>query len=227
MSPRAGFANREGACLVSAMVEVIAANSRMLSEIDGLIGDGDHGVNMNKGFRLCAEQLDPAALDMSGAFSLLARVLMEEIGGSMGPLYGTMFRAFAAASRECAEITPEVFSRMLALAEERVRAIGECREGDKTMLDVLAPARRAFEEKTGSGRGFSEALEAMVSAAEAGRAATVDMVARKGRSSRLGERSRGVADAGATSCCLLLGALGAGIRRLLEEGADPPGKDLS
>lgn len=202
------FRNAEGASVVQEMVKVIADQRQYLSDIDGLIGDGDHGINMDKGFQLCSRQIDPAHMDLSSSLRLLGDTLMEEIGGSMGPLYGMAFRAMARASKDAEWIDAVVFAEMLHQAEEKVRLVGECVEGDKTILDVLAPARRAFVDAWTISSDFIVALATMGEAAEAGRVATTGMIAQKGRSSRLGERSRGVPDAGATSCALLLDAMG-------------------
>ncbi|MDR3078261.1 MAG: DAK2 domain-containing protein, partial [Planctomycetota bacterium] len=85
------FANGDGAAVALALVGVIQENKAYLSEIDGAIGDGDHGVNMNKGFTMFKEQIDPGACDLDKALKALGRILLTEIGGSMGPIYGTFF----------------------------------------------------------------------------------------------------------------------------------------
>jgi dihydroxyacetone kinase-like protein len=146
---------------------------------------------------------------------ILGDTLMEQIGGSMGPLYGMMFRAMAREARECDQIDAVLFGRMLASAESRIRSIGQCEEGEKTLLDVLAPARSAYDASLRDGNSFADALRAMEVAAASGCEATVAMVARKGRASRLGDRSRGVPDPGSTSCCLLLTAMSRQMRLLL------------
>jgi dihydroxyacetone kinase-like protein len=198
------FANADGAVLVVALIDAVEAGKGRLSEIDGLIGDGDHGINMSKGFQICKRRLDPAAMNMSESLNLLGTVLADEIGGAMGPLYGTILRSMARVSRGEERISADVFARMLESAEKSVKDLGQCQAGDKTLFDVLAPAASAFRNAVQAGGDFVSALDAMKAAAEAGRDATTEMVAAKGRASRLGERSRGVPDAGATSCCLLL-----------------------
>jgi dihydroxyacetone kinase len=129
---------------------------------------------------------------------------MADIGGSMGPLYGTFFREMSKKSKDIANIGAEEFAGMLEAALDGVKNIGNAKAGDKTMLDCLEPAVLAFRETITAGGNFREALAAMKAAAESGRDSTKDMVAKVGRASRLGERSRGVLDAGATSCCVLL-----------------------
>ncbi|ROU02931.1 dihydroxyacetone kinase subunit DhaL [Histidinibacterium lentulum] len=206
-----GFANAGAGAIVREIAAVIVANKAYLSEIDGRIGDGDHGNNMAKGFGRAAERVaDGDTLD--AGFSKLSDVLMSEIGGSMGPLYGMMFDDMASAIAGQDTVDAEAFGAMLAAGRDGVMAIGEAQVGDKTLLDTLCPAVDAFAGTAGE---FAAKLEAMKSAAAEGRDATKDMVARVGRSSRLGERSRGVLDAGATSCCMILTALADGVARRL------------
>ena len=133
----------------------------------------------------------------------------------MGPLYGTFFRAMAKASKGQERIDSRVFHGMLENGMAGVVALGNAKVGDKTLVDTLDPAVRAFAAAMARGGSFSDALAAMSAAAETGRDSTRDMVARLGRSSRLGERSRGVLDAGAVSCCLILTAMARSMRELL------------
>jgi dihydroxyacetone kinase-like protein len=198
-----GFPTSEGVRLVHALAQVIRENAQQLSDIDGLIGDGDHGINMRKGFMLADEQARDG-LDVATSLQALGTVLIEQIGGAMGPLYGSFFRAMARAARGREAIDAAAFSAMLNGALDKVRELGGAEVGDKTLLDTLAPAVAAFDGAAAEGGDLAHALDAMKSAAERGRDSTRDLIARKGRASRLGERSRGVVDAGAASCCLIL-----------------------
>ena len=209
------FPNAGGGAIVEAMAARIVENRAYLSEIDGKIGDGDHGVNMAKGFGVAAERLAGRDTTLAEALALLGDVLMGEIGGSMGPLYGMMFTEFAEAIEGVERIDAALFSTMLHKGLEGVQSIGSAKVGDKTLLDTFVPAVEAFDAATGGGRSFAEALDALVEAADKGRDSTIDLVARIGRASRLGERSRGVLDAGATSCALILGSLAEGAARRL------------
>lgn len=203
--------NAGAGVIVRDIADVIVANRAYLSEIDGKIGDGDHGNNMAKGFGRAAERIsDEDTLD--AAFATLSSVLMSEIGGSMGPLYGMMFSDMADAIGSADSIDADRFGDMLSAGSEGVTAIGSAGQGDKTLLDTLLPAVEAFRSTDGD---FKARLDAMEAAAVAGRDSTKDMVARIGRASRLGERSRGVLDAGATSCCMILSALADGVRARL------------
>ncbi|MGJ4849354.1 dihydroxyacetone kinase subunit DhaL [Bacillota bacterium Meth-B3] len=212
-----GFCEKDGKDIVSSMIRVIQENKAYLSDIDGLIGDGDHGVNMNKGFTLCEARIAGAEMGLSEALKTLGRVLMMEIGGSMGPLYGTMFAEMARACKRTDRIDRAVFGSMLAAALAGLAELGGAQVGDKTLMDVLVPAETAYREALAEDRDFADCLTAMQTAAEAGWLSTKDMVARIGRASRLGERSRGVLDAGATSCHLLLTAMADGIRTHLDD----------
>jgi dihydroxyacetone kinase-like protein len=197
------FRNADGRVVVERLIEVIHENRAYLSEIDGKIGDGDHGINMDKGFQMTKERLEEG-MGMSDALKTLGRTLLLEIGGSMGPLYGQYYKAMAKVSKDAEEIDAAVLADMVEAAYEAIRALGEAKPGDKTLVDTLDPAASALRAKVDAGAGLEESLDAMVAAAEEGWKSTEDMVAQIGRSSRLGERSRGVLDAGATSCYLML-----------------------
>lgn len=199
------IANAGQSAIIEELAEVIVANKAWLSEIDGKIGDGDHGANMAKGFKRTAERINGLDMSLDAAMLTLSDVLMSEIGGSMGPLYGLMFEDMAAVLKGHDRIDAERFSAMLGAGLAGVQGVGNAKVGDKTLIDTLVPAVAAFD--AAKGRGFAAALAEMVAAAEKGRDSTVDLVARIGRSARLGERSRGVLDAGATSCCLILTSL--------------------
>ncbi len=194
----------EGKVILSALIKAIQDNKQYLSDIDGLIGDGDHGVNMNKGFTLCGEELGEKPVDLSEGLKTLYMILMTKIGGSMGPLYGMFFKAMSKACKGKETVDAVTFGEMLIQAKEKVMDISGAQLGDKTLLDCLIPAEEAYQSALDAGKSFAECLTAMSTAAEKGRDSTKNLIAKVGRSSRLGERSRGVLDAGATSCCLIL-----------------------
>lgn len=199
------ISNRGSGKIIAEIAEVIVSNKAYLSEIDGKIGDGDHGINMAKGFGRAAERLDPDGT-LSNAMEVLSDVLMSEIGGSMGPLYGMMFSDMAESLGDKDTIDATSFAAMLRAGHDGVQQIGNAQVGDKTLIDTFSPALDSFDASIAAGKAFVDALSAMKVAAEAGRDSTVDLVAKLGRSARLGERSRGVQDAGATSCCMILSA---------------------
>lgn len=210
------FNNAGAGAIVLAMADRIVENRAYLSEIDGKIGDGDHGVNMAKGFKMAAERMSGEHLSLAAALETLGTVLMTEIGGSMGPLYGVMFTEFAEKIEGIEAIGSDAYSRMLHGGLEGIRSISPAKVGDKTLLDAFVPAVEAFDGAITAGRPFGEALDALVAAAEAGRDSTRDLVARIGRASRLGERSLGVLDAGSASCAIILKELSLGAQSRLQ-----------
>ncbi|ACL69087.1 dihydroxyacetone kinase subunit DhaL [Halothermothrix orenii] len=210
------FLNSSGGRIVYSIIEAIQDNKEYLSEIDGAIGDGDHGINMNKGVTMTKEKLDEQdEVDLATALKTLGFTVVSKIGGSMGPLYGNFFLEMSKAINGREKIDKKVFSDMLNAALEGVKALGDAKVGDKTMMDTLIPAVKTYDKAIEGGKGFKEALEEMQVAAEKGKESTKDLVAKVGRAARLGERSRGVLDAGATSCNLILQAMANTIRDLL------------
>ena len=204
--------------VVRDLITTINSNRAYLSEIDGLIGDGDHGINMSKGFTGCGTRLDAlgaAANDLPKAFEQLSQALMDDIGGSMGPLYGNFFLGFVNTLEPYAEMDARLFGEALAAAVSNVQGMGNAKVGDKTLIDTMVPALNAFTEAVGAGSSFADALKAMSVAAEAGKNSTKDLQARIGRSARLGARSIGVLDAGATSCFLILQSISNSLQRHL------------
>ncbi|AFJ55491.1 dihydroxyacetone kinase, L subunit [Pseudomonas fluorescens A506] len=206
------FSTHDGSAIVADLVSVIVANREYLSEVDGAIGDGDHGINMAKGFAHCGRTIEGRQLTLAEALDELTPSLMEGIGGSMGPLYGSLFIGMADEVRGSEDIDAATFARLLRGGLTSLQDITEAGVGDKCLMDTLIPAVEAFERAQASGRSFSDALDAMKTAASQGRDSTKDLVAKIGRASRLGERSLGVLDAGAVSCCLILTQLADSIK---------------
>lgn len=200
------FDNNHNATIVMDIISAIQSNKVYLSDLDGLIGDGDHGINMNKGFSMAGERI-VAGQSFTEAMKILGDTLLLEIGGSMGPIYGTFFYQCASTLKDESEITADLFSTMLKNALEGVKEIGGAKVGDKTLIDTMEPATVAFKKELRDGKTFREALQIATEAAGAGKESTKDMVAKVGRAARLGLRSVGVLDAGATSCYIILKAM--------------------
>lgn len=209
------FLNGSGKPILEKMVRSIQENKAYLGDIDGLIGDGDHGMNMNKGFTMFWDQFGAGELSFAEGIGELGTVLFSQIGGSMGPIYGTIFMEMADAGGDYEEIGLAEFSAMLESGLNGLFEIVDARVGDKTLVDTLSPALEALKTALADGKSFHTALEEMKAAAAAGRDSTQNLVAQYGRAARLGERSRGVLDAGSVSCCLLLTAMADGIQALL------------
>ncbi len=210
------FSNADGSLIIDRLILAIRENKQYLSDIDGMVGDGDHGINMNKGFTMCSEELDKNPGDISYSLKILAKILIMKIGGSMGPLYGKFFKAIGVALEGKEEIGIIEMGIALNAGVEAIASISPAKVGDKTLIDTLIPALAAYKKAQSDGKPLSEALEAMKIAAIEGRDSTRDLVARLGRASCLGERSRGVLDAGATSSCLILGTIADAINELLK-----------
>lgn len=209
------FKNAEGKSILLRMVQVIQENKVYLGQIDGVIGDGDHGANMNKGFTMFLNQYKDVDYSFTEGLYHLGMVLLNGIGGSMGPIYGTIFMAMSEAADGKDVIGLSELSQMLKAAEEELFTIVDARKGDKTLVDSLSPAIDAVQQAAAAEVDFRSALDAMCAASGQGKERTRDLTARYGRASRLGERSRGVLDAGAVSCDLLLNAMAQGIGELL------------
>lgn len=209
------FKNECGKVILLKMVKAIQENKAYLSEVDGLIGDGDHGMNMNKGFTVFENRFAEEEFGFAEGLDELGTILFSEIGGSMGPIYGTIFMDAASAGEDLEDISVKGLADMLEAGLQGLQEIVEAQVGDKTLVDTLSPAVDSLKQSAENGTDFKAALEAMKEAARAGRDSTKDLVAKFGRSSRLGERSRGVLDAGATSCCIILEAIADGICELL------------
>lgn len=210
------FSNQNGRIIADDLIKAIQANRDYLSTIDGAIGDGDHGINMNKGFTMAAEELKDKDVNMSHGLMTISRVLVSKIGGSMGPLYGSLFLGMSVASKNEDFIDSQVFGKMINKAYSNLKEITPARVGDKTLIDVLDPAVKAYDTALTANKNFLECLEAMTVAANNGLESTKNMVAKLGRAGRLGERSLGHQDAGATSCCIILSSLAKSIATLIQ-----------
>jgi dihydroxyacetone kinase-like protein len=189
--------------------------SAMLTQLDQAIGDGDHGINMDRGFSAIMAMLDAqvasngdsSGQEVGGLLRQAGQTLIKTVGGASGPLYGTAFlRAAAVFARAERPTIADTVSAMKAAAEG-IGTLGRSRTGEKTMLDALVPAVVAAQAALDAGQDEQAVLEAARTAAEAGAQGTIPMLATKGRASYLGERSIGHQDPGATSAALLVGAL--------------------
>ncbi|MDF9878109.1 dihydroxyacetone kinase subunit DhaL [Cellulosimicrobium cellulans] len=191
--------------------ERIAAARDELTELDRQIGDGDHGENLDRGFRAVVAKLDGAAAgdqppgQIGDVLKLVATTLMSSVGGASGPLYGTAYLR-AAKVTGLAELDAHGVVALLEGALEGITARGKAQLGEKTMVDAWQPAVDAAEGAADGGASTADVLAAAATAARAGAEATIPLVATKGRASYLGERSAGHQDPGATSTAILLEA---------------------
>jgi dihydroxyacetone kinase-like protein len=183
----------------------VSENREYLTQLDSAIGDGDHGINMDRGMRAALAKVEPLpAGDIGTLLRTVGMTLVSTVGGAGGPLYGTLFLQLGMATAGKSELTLEEWAGALEQAVAGVVARGKAEQGDKTMIDVLKPALEALNAGLSEGIDGAEALRRSASAAEQGMIATIPLVARKGRASYLGERSAGHQDPGATSSHLLV-----------------------
>ena len=180
-----------------------------LTQLDAAIGDADHGTNMDRGFTSLLEKLDGLGdpLPPGRLLTTAGSTLISTVGGASGPLWGTALRRAGRALGNAEEFDGPGLAGALEAALAGIEELGAAREGEKTMVDSLAPAVRALRESVDGGAEVAEALAAARAAAEEGMRATVPLQASKGRASYLGERSIGHQDPGATSTALIIGAL--------------------
>lgn len=199
--------NRIIAAIDGIATEIIK-NKALLTELDGAIGDGDHGINMARGFEAVRVKLQgglPA--DIGAVMKLVGMTLISTVGGASGPLYGTAFLRAAGPAAGKVELDRELAVQMLTAAIGGIKERGKAVQGEKTMLDALEPAGTVFAQAVAEGKAAVECLLLAAQAAWKGVEYTKTIVATKGRASYLGERSLGHQDPGATSAALMLTAL--------------------
>ena len=184
----------------------VAEQRDYLVDLDRAIGDGDHGENMDRGFKAALEalgQAEPASV--AEVLKTVAKTLMSTVGGAAGPLYGTAFLRASKAAGD-GELDAAGVAAIIEGALGGIQARGKATTGEKTMVDAWTPALDAARAAAESGADAVATLQAAATAAEAGAAATEPLRATKGRASYLGERSIGHLDPGAVSTSLILRA---------------------
>ena len=187
---------------------VLHENREYLTQLDSPIGDADHGINMDRGFKAVINKLPTVAnMDIGSILKTVGTTLVSTVGGASGPLYGTAFLRAGMATSGKNELYEADVVHMLEAAVEGVKARGKAQPGEKTMVDALTPALAAMKEAEQQNGDLAQMLRRGSDAAEAGMKATIPMLATKGRASYLGERSIGHQDPGATSSWLMLKAL--------------------
>jgi phosphoenolpyruvate---glycerone phosphotransferase subunit DhaL len=202
------FTAAQAVSWIRASAAVIEENATALTKLDAAIGDGDHGTNMNRGFKAALQRLDGLeATDFGSVFKAVGMALISKVGGASGPLYGSLYLAVGKDLGDAETVEDGGLAAALRAGYEGVVARGKAQLEDKTMLDAWHPALEALDAALAGGSDLGAALDQAEQAAEAGMKATIPLVARKGRASYLGERSRDHQDPGATSTHLLVKAL--------------------
>jgi len=197
---------------ITSAAEVIEANRDHLTQLDAAIGDADHGINLDRGFAAALRALNArngvaAPATPGKILTVTGSTIISEVGGAAGPLYGMAFRRAGKSLGDATDVDLPALSAALEAALAGVQQLGAAREGDKTMVDALAAATRAFSKAIAEGASQDAALSVLIEAASAAAVATIPMQALKGRASYLGPRSVGHEDPGAASTALILGAL--------------------
>jgi dihydroxyacetone kinase phosphoprotein-dependent L subunit len=193
---------------IAEIAAVVEVQRDHLTQLDAAIGDADHGINLARGFTAVREALARTDTPTPGSVLMLTgSTLISKVGGASGPLYGTAFRRAAKALGDKPEVDLPALAEALDAALAGVKKLGAASEGEKTMVDALAPAVAAFNEAVATGTPAPAALAALTDAADAGAHSTISLQALKGRASYLGPRSVGHEDPGAASTVLMLHAL--------------------
>jgi dihydroxyacetone kinase-like protein len=190
--------------VVRTIAETAIENERYFGDLDSVVGDGDFGYSLARGFERLLEGWDD--LDRSDPGTFLKKtgmVITSRIGGTSGPIWGTAFMRAGMAAGDAAELDGEQVVAMLRAAVEGIKTRGQSDVGDKTVLDALVPLTDRLEEELRAGSDGAAALAAAADAARQAAEATVDMVAKKGRAAYTGERSRGSVDAGAMAVAVI------------------------
>ena len=194
---------------MAAIGQTIISNKQFLTDLDAAIGDGDHGINMARGFEAVGAKLLSLGpdKDIGVIMKTIGMTLISSVGGASGPLYGTAFLRAATPSQGKFELDSDTAALMLAAAITGIKDRGKASRGEKTMLDALEPAYDAFVAGSSEQKSLIDCLELACEAARQGVEFTKTIVATKGRASYLGERSIGHQDPGATSSYLMLQTL--------------------
>jgi dihydroxyacetone kinase-like protein len=201
----------DGACVVAWLrrsAQMLREQRQYLTDLDAAIGDGDHGINMDRGFTAVQEKLPAIAeADIGTILKTVGTTLVSTVGGASGPLYGTAFLRAGMVLAGKQELQPADVAAGFDAGLEGIIARGKAQRGEKTMVDALAPAVDALKASLNAGQSLADALRTAAAAGEQGALATIPLVATKGRASYLGERSAGHQDPGATSVTLFLQAM--------------------
>jgi dihydroxyacetone kinase-like protein len=188
--------------------QAVRRHAELLTRLDAVLGDGDHGDNLLIGFSAVDEILDADAAGTIGStLSSVGTALVTSVGGASGPLYGAAFIEAGFAARAMDRIGVKEVAELAAAAAAALARRGRCRVGDKTIFDALAPAAEALAVAASADESMPVAIRRAVVAARHGMRSTRPLVARRGLAMRLGEASRGHLDPGAVSCFLLIRAL--------------------
>lgn len=187
------------------IVKIVEDNRQYLTELDAAIGDADHGINLDRGFKAVRDKMPQFSdKDIGTILKNVGMVLVSTVGGASGPLYGTFFMRMGNVVPGKNALDENDIVAMFEAGLSGIKERGKAQAGDKTMIDAMEPALNELKSTLSEGRGLKEAIEAAANDAYNGVLMTKDIAAKKGRASYLGERSIGHQDPGATSAYLMI-----------------------
>ncbi|MFK7862285.1 MAG: dihydroxyacetone kinase subunit DhaL [Granulosicoccus sp.] len=201
--------------MFNAMGDAIESKKEHLCVLDGVIGDADHGITMSIGFtaiKKALDEIDATTASPTEVFNTSAKTFLNAVGASAGPLYATAFMRAGAAVKAETSLGIAAMARAIEAMADGIQARGKAEAGDKTMLDAWLPAAAAARQNT-EADSMLDMMNTVNDAAKTGALSTIDMLAKKGRSAKLGERSIGHQDAGAASTAILISAMTATVKQ--------------
>ena len=191
--------------MILTVAEELPKHTLELCALDGKVGDGDHGLTVERGFKAVMEVLNANEYETPAQlFKSCGDTLMNTMGGAIGPILGSFFRGGNKKLKDIKEFGIDEFEILLQGGLKQIQLIGEAKEGDRTLVDALAPAVRAFSAAKEEGAELKDCMEKAAIAAEEGAQNTKNMIAKKGRAKFLEEKSLGYVDAGATTMSIIL-----------------------
>jgi dihydroxyacetone kinase-like protein len=195
--------------IITGINNSIQENKILLCKLDSVIGDGDHGMTIAKGFDAVMEKIEKTRpANISDLLKTTGNTITVTIGGVAGPIFGSMFSEMGrAVSSDVQYADIKVLSSMFSASLAKIMKLGGAKPGDKTMVDAFFPAVKSLEDSAAEGIAIKEALSRMVKAAKTGAESTKDMISSKGKSSYSGERSLGYEDAGANTVYFIIKAI--------------------
>ena len=200
-----GEAQQQVELVVRTIAQTAVDNEKYFGDLDAVVGDGDFGYSLARGFEKVLEGWDDIDRpDISTFLKKVGMIVTSRIGGTSGPIWGTGFMRAGMAADSGSDLSGEAVVRMLRSATDGIKARGQSDVGDKTLLDALVPMTDRIEQELQSGADAGAVLAAAAQTAREAADATVDMVAKRGRASYTGERSKGSVDAGAMAVAVIV-----------------------
>ena len=204
--------------VIKDLAQMVENQNEYFTKLDSQIGDGDHGINLNIGFREVIKQLPTwEELDLTALFKKVGMTLLGKVGGSSGPLYGSFFMKFGIPAGGTEEVDFNTLYEMFKIGIEAIESRGKAVVGEKTMVDALRPALDEFTRSIEANLDPEECFENFVKEAKAGAESTINIVATKGRAMRLGERVIGHMDPGAASSCYILDVFNSNLKSYISK----------